>query len=73
MEELTKGPAVLRLTYLADLEDPKLVNKRVKAMKREIADRWRALDCCYRLELEHDVFWRLGRPAQQAVKRAGRR
>ncbi len=73
MEELQKGPAVLRLTYLADLEDPKLVAKRVKVMKREIADRWRALDCCYRLELEHDVYWRLGAPARQAVKQAGRR
>jgi hypothetical protein len=72
MEELQKGPAVLRLTYLADLEDPKLVSKRVKVVKREIADRWRELDCCYRLELEHDVFWRLGGPASQAVKEARR-
>ncbi len=72
MEELQKGPAVLRLTYLADLEDPGLVDERVKAVKREIADRWRALDCCYRLELEHDVFWRLGAPADRAVGRHGR-
>ena len=72
LEELQKGPSMLRLTYLADLEDPKLVDKRVKLVKREIAQRWRSLDCCYRLELEHDVFWRLGGPAKQAVKRAGR-
>jgi large repetitive protein len=72
LEELQKGPAVLRLTYLADLEDPKLVDARVKAVKQEIAARWRALDCCYELELEHDVFWRLGGPAKQAVKRSGR-
>ena len=72
LEELQKEPAVLRLTYLADLEDPKLVSKRVKVVEREIADRWRELDCCYRLELENEVFWRLGGPAEQAVKRARR-
>ena len=31
--------------------------------------RWRELDCCYRLELEDDVFWRLGAPASKAVNR----
>ena len=72
LEELQKDPSVLRVTYLADLEDPKLVKKRIKFVKKEIAQRWRDLDCCYRLELEHDVFWRLGGPAEQAVKRARR-
>ncbi len=72
MEELQKGPAVLRLTYLAELEEPALVSRRVAVMKREIETRWRGLDCCYRLELEHDVFWRLGHPADEAVGLRGR-
>ncbi|MDH3642064.1 MAG: hypothetical protein OES38_08195, partial [Gammaproteobacteria bacterium] len=69
LEELQKGPSILRLTYLADLEDKKLVDKRVRVVRKEIVDRWRASDGGYRLELEHDVFWRLGEPAKQAVKR----
>jgi uncharacterized repeat protein (TIGR01451 family) len=72
MGELQKGPSILRLSYLADLEDPKLVDKRLRVVKKEIVDRWRALDGGYRLELENDVFWRLDEPAKQAVKRAGR-
>ena len=34
LEELQKGPAVLRLSYLADVEDPKLVERRVEAMTK---------------------------------------
>jgi len=73
MAELQKSPAILRLTYLADLEDPKLVERRLGVVKKEIVGRWRALDCCYRLELENDVFWRLDGPAKQAVRRVGER
>jgi uncharacterized repeat protein (TIGR01451 family) len=62
IEELRKAPAVLRLSYLADVEDPKLVNRRVKAMTRLINDAWRELDCCYRLTVEHEIFWRMGKP-----------
>ena len=71
LEELAKAPAILRLTYLADLEDPQLVKARVKVVRKEIVKRWRALDADYRLELEHDVFWRRGAPAKKVVKRAG--
>ena len=69
LEELTKSPSVLRLTYLADVEDPKLVKQRLRVVKKQIVRRWRELDCCYRLELEDDVFWRLGAPAGKAVNR----
>ena len=62
MEELKKAPSVLRLSYLADVEDPKLVDRRVKAMTRLIKDAWRELGCCYRLSVEHEVFWRMGKP-----------
>jgi large repetitive protein len=74
VDELSKGPAVLRLSYLADLEDPRLVERRLAAVKREILDAWQALDCCDELEVEQEVFWRRGAPAARAVlpRREGR-
>ena len=41
LEELRTAPAVLRLSYLADIEDPQLVDARVKALRRTIESRWR--------------------------------
>ena len=73
LEELTKAPSVLRLSYLADTEPKPLVRARLKVLKRRIAQGWAALDCCYHLEIEPPVFWRLGEPAEDAVKRAERR
>ncbi|HEU4617123.1 MAG TPA: hypothetical protein VFV10_03745, partial [Gammaproteobacteria bacterium] len=69
--ELRKSPAVLRLSYLADLEEPQLVDRRVAAVKKEILDAWRALpDCCaYELEIESEVFWRRGAPPERADRR----
>lgn len=60
MEELRKGPAVLRLSYLADIEEPRLVERRLEAMKEEISGAWEALDCCYALSVESEIFWRRG-------------
>jgi len=77
LEELQKGPAVLRLSYLADVEEPKLVEQRMKAISAMVNDAWRELDCCYRLVVEQEVFWRMGRPPQDdprltAGREAGR-
>jgi uncharacterized repeat protein (TIGR01451 family) len=66
MTELKKAPAVLRLSYLADVEDADLVERRLDALKNEIAQSWRELDCCYQLSIEQTVFWRLGGPPKQA-------
>jgi len=66
MTELKKAPAVLRLSYLADVEDADLVERRLNAVKSEIAQSWRELDCCYQLSIEQTVFWRLGGPPKQA-------
>ncbi len=63
--ELQKGPAVLRLSYMADVEDAGLVERRLSAVKKEIMDAWEALDCCYQLTIEPEVFWRLGAPPEQ--------
>ena len=35
LEELRKAPAVLRLSYVADIEDAALVERRVEAVKRQ--------------------------------------
>jgi len=60
--ELKKGPAVLRLSYLADVEEPGLVDARVKVVKRQIEHAWEELACCYQLVIEPEVYWRLGEP-----------
>jgi hypothetical protein len=77
LEELQEGPSVLRLSYLADVEDAPLVDRRLKAIKQEIMQSWKALagqvECsergsagaakaCYPLTIESEVFWRRGAP-----------
>jgi uncharacterized repeat protein (TIGR01451 family) len=65
VEELMKAPAVLRLAYLADVEDESLVDRRVEAIKQQISEAWTAMNCCYRLAIEREIFWRLGGPAKR--------
>ena len=61
LAELAKGPAILRLSYIADLEDAKLVDRRLQAVKKEIAQAWQARQS-YPLTIEVEVFWRRGAP-----------
>ncbi len=63
LEKLIEAPSVLRLSYLADVEEPSLVEDRLQSVKDEVERRWEGLDCCYRLEIETEVFWRRGKPA----------
>jgi uncharacterized repeat protein (TIGR01451 family) len=76
IEELRRAPAVLRVSYLADLEDRQLVERRVDALKQEILRAWNAAeDCCtYTLEIEPEVFWRRGAPPDEPrrTRRGGR-
>jgi uncharacterized repeat protein (TIGR01451 family) len=65
LEELQKGPAVLRLSYVADVEAEKLVERRLDLLKSQIMSEWRALNCCYELVIEPEIFWRLGGPAER--------
>jgi uncharacterized repeat protein (TIGR01451 family) len=62
LDELEKAPAILRLSYVADVEDAGLVERRLDAVKKEIAQAWKALDGSYPLEIEPAVFWRRGGP-----------
>jgi uncharacterized repeat protein (TIGR01451 family) len=65
IEELQKGPATLRLSYLADVERPALVDARVAALRNQILTAWQALNCCYELVIEPEIFWRRGGPPAQ--------
>jgi len=56
--ELRKGPAVLRLSYLADLEDPRLVEQRLEVVRKQVLDAWKAEAGAYDLSVETEVFWR---------------
>ena len=69
MKELQKAPAILRLSYLADVENQALVERRMNAVKAEIASKWQSLNATYQLAIEPEVFWRLGAPPKQAENR----
>ena len=64
LAELRKGPAVLRLSYVADTEDAALVERRVEAVKRHLTEAWDA-GSSYRLTIETEIFWRRGAPVKQ--------
>jgi hypothetical protein len=69
LEELRKAPAVLRLSYVADIEPAALVEARLAALQTQITEAWEAMNCCYALAIEPEVFWRLGAPPEQPVVR----
>jgi uncharacterized repeat protein (TIGR01451 family) len=65
LQELKKAPSVLRLAYLADVEDEALVERRMRALKVLIGGEWEALACCYRLTIESEIHWRRGAPPKR--------
>jgi len=67
--ELRKARSVLHLSYLADVEDKQLVDRRLEALDRGITDAWRALNCCYELTIEREVYWLRGSPPNEPVER----
>src|SRR5262245_29449600 len=69
LHELRKGPAVLRLSYVADTEDAALVKQRVEAIKRQVIDAWQAASPGYVLTIEPEIFWRRGAPPKQPAVR----
>jgi uncharacterized repeat protein (TIGR01451 family) len=62
MVELEKGPAVLRLSYVADIESESLVERRLDSLKSQIMRDWEERNCCYQLVIEPEIYWRLGGP-----------
>jgi uncharacterized repeat protein (TIGR01451 family) len=75
MTELRAAPAVLRLSYLADLEDPQLVDARLAALRLRIEQAWQAVEGgpSYELAVEPEVFWRRGEPTGARERRRGDR
>jgi uncharacterized repeat protein (TIGR01451 family) len=65
LEELRKAPAVLRLSYVADTEDAALVDRRMQAVKRQVAQAWDPKKDSYALTIEPEVFWRRGGPPKR--------
>jgi hypothetical protein len=70
LQELRKGPAVLRLSYIADIEDAALVERRVAAVKRQLTEAWGKKNSSYALTIENEVFWRRGAPPKRPDVRA---
>ena len=68
LQELQAGPAVLRLSYIADVESEALVERRLDAMKEQIMAAWQDLSCCYELVIEPEIHWRLGAPPDNPRK-----
>ena len=77
LEELRAAPAVLRLSYLADLEDPQLVDARLKTLRRYIESQWVTgageTGPSYELAIEPEVFWRRDEPTGARERRRGNR
>jgi hypothetical protein len=69
LAELRKSRSVLHLSYLADVEDKPLVDRRLAAVEQTIKDAWRAMNCCYELTIEREVYWLRGSPPKEPVER----
>jgi uncharacterized repeat protein (TIGR01451 family) len=63
LEELQKAPGILRLSYVADVEDEGLVDDRLAAVEEHVAEEWEVLGG-YELTIESEIFWRRGAPAE---------
>ena len=61
IEKLQEKPSILRLSYLADVDDDDLVDDRLQKVKDEIIEKW-MLTNKYKLTIETEVFWRRGGP-----------
>jgi hypothetical protein len=66
LDELEVSPAVLRLSYVADIEDERLVERRLDKFKNDVMRAWRQEDCCYELVIESEIFWRRGKPPDRS-------
>ncbi|MBW2494812.1 MAG: DUF11 domain-containing protein, partial [Deltaproteobacteria bacterium] len=63
LEELEKAPGILRLSYVADVEAPGLVDDRLESVERQIAEAWKERGG-YELKIEPEIFWRRGAPPE---------
>jgi len=61
IKHLQKKPSILRLTYLADVDDASIVDDRLEEVKQNIINKW-LVENKYKLAIETEVFWRRGGP-----------
>ena len=61
IKQLQVKPSILRLSYLADVDDASIVDDRLEAVKQQIIDKW-LIENKYKLTVETEVFWRRGGP-----------
>jgi large repetitive protein len=73
LAELRKAPSVLRLSYLADVEEPALVDDRIRAIKKAVLEQWEQAEPPYPLHIETETFWRRGEPPEQPSRRSVKR
>ncbi len=64
LDELRNAPSVLRLAYVADVEDEALVDRRLETLKDQVMEAWKEQGADYELIVEPEVFWRLGEPPE---------
>ncbi len=62
LKALKTAPSIVRLSYLGENETEDLAQNRLQAIKTLIEQRWKKLDCCYKLSIETELFWRRGKP-----------
>ena len=65
LDEMRKAPAVLRLSYVADIEDKALVEKRMQSIQKQLTKTWESAKSSYVLTIEPEVFWRRGAPVKR--------
>ncbi|MDH3626720.1 MAG: hypothetical protein OEV00_00025 [Acidobacteriota bacterium] len=70
LDELRKAPSLLRLSYVADTEELRLVERRMEAIHRRVTEAWEASGTPYPLTIEPEIFWRLGGPPERSVVRS---
>ncbi|HKK51449.1 MAG TPA: OmpA family protein, partial [Myxococcota bacterium] len=66
LDELEKGRGVLRLSYVADVEASRLVDRRLEALKKLIRAAWEERGE-KPLEIETEIFWRRGGPSERST------
>ena len=64
IKQLKDKPSVLRISYLADVDDEDLVEDRLEKVKQDIINKWLE-DEKYKLTIETEIFWRRGGPPDQ--------
>jgi len=61
LEQLKDKPSILRLSYLADIEDSGLVDDRLEKVQEMVLKKWKIINS-YDLKIETEIFWRRGGP-----------